>query len=109
MYDMIIALILTIVIEMLCLLILQKNDKIIIASVVLNVVTNVTLNFILYFFLDAKLIIYVFLLVILEILVLFVETYVYYKLIRNIRQALFLSLLLNVTSFLLGLLILNIN
>ena len=61
MYDMIIALILTIVIEMLCLLILQKNDKIIIASVVLNVITNVTLNFILHFFLDAKLIIYIFL------------------------------------------------
>ena len=47
MYDMIIALILTIVIEMLCLLILQKNDKIIKLNhikTIQNFTVNIRLN-----------------------------------------------------------------
>ena len=46
MYNLLVPLILTIAIEIICLLLLQKNDKIILTSVILNIVTNLTLNFI---------------------------------------------------------------
>lgn len=108
MYNLLVPLILTIVIEIICLLLLQKDDKIILTSVLLNIVTNLTLNFILHFVLDSKLIIYISLVVILEACVLIVESLIYNIYLKNIKQSFLLSLILNATSFTLGLIIMSV-
>jgi hypothetical protein len=98
MYNLLVPLILTIVIEIICLLLLQKDDKIILTSVLLNIVTNLTLNFILHFVLDSKLIIYISLVVILEACVLIVESLIYNIHLKNIKQAIQLVLVARMKS-----------
>lgn len=108
MTDMIIALVLTIITELLILILLKKENKILILSIFLNIITNLSLNLILQLFLDSKLIVYIITLFILEVLILIIEALGYNIIIKNLKSSFYLSLTLNAISFITGLLILNI-
>ena len=100
------ALLMTLVIELGMLLILRKKDyKIYLLSLIMNIVTNLSLNYYLENTIFKTLLIYIVVVGILEITVLFVETFIYMIYYKKFKESFITSLLLNSTSFILGLII----
>ena len=100
------ALILTLIIELSILFILRFKDyKLYILSSLINIGTNLSLNYYLENTIFKTLTIYVIVVIILEITVLFVETLLYMIYFKKFKKSFIISLLLNASSFLLGLLI----
>ncbi len=100
------ALLMTLVIELGMLLILRKKDyKIYLLSLIMNIVTNLSLNYYLENTVFKTLLIYIVVVCILEVTVLFVETFIYMIYYKNFKESFITSLLLNSTSFILGLII----
>ena len=100
------ALILTLIIELSILFILRFKDyKLYILSSIINIITNLSLNFYLENTIFKTLTIYVIVVIILEITVLFIETLLYMIYFKKFKKSFLISLLLNASSFLLGLLI----
>jgi hypothetical protein len=100
------ALILTLIIELSILFILRFKDyKLYILSSLINIGTNLSLNYYLENTIFKTLTIYVIVVIILEITVLFVETLLYMIYFKKFKKSFLISLLLNASSFLLGLLI----
>ena len=98
---LLIALVLTILIELGVLLLMgERQRRILWASAVINVLTNVPLNCFLYFTADDMTII------VGEILVVVAEALWYYAFLRKWKRALIYSVLCNAISFLAGLLML---
>lgn len=102
MWDIIKALILTIIIEGVVILIIRKNFIFLIYSIIINIITNVSLNLIVNEFVNSDLWKYIIVVVILEIAVLFVEAIVYNIKIKKFPKALLLSLILNLASLSFG-------
>lgn len=103
---MIKALILTLIIETTILLILGfKSYKIYIICIITNIITNLSLNIILENVYFESFLLYAINVIILELFVLIIEAVVYYLYLKHIKKALFISLMLNSSSFLIGLLI----
>lgn len=105
MWEIIKALVLTIVIEGILIYILKRKFIFLLFSIVINVITNLSLNLIVNNFLQSKLSVYIVGVTILEIIILFTEALVYNILIKKYKKALLLSLILNLTSFCFGFLL----
>ena len=98
---LLLALVLTILIELVVLLLLRERRGLVLgSSVVINVLTNVPLNlFVTY--VDSSVVA----IVLGELLVVAIETLWYYLFLRNLSRAFIYSFLCNAISFLIGLLI----
>lgn len=97
------ALLLTIVIELVVLLIIKvKDKKIFLASVIINVFTNISLNLIIQTIPGTY---YHIAVIGLEIIIVIVEYYLYFFLLRNAKQAIKIAILCNLASYLIGLLL----
>ena len=98
---LLLALVLTILIELVVLLLLCEKSRLVLgSSVVINVLTNVPLNlFVTY--VDSSVVA----IVLGELLVVAIETLWYYLFLRNLSRAFIYSFLCNAISFLIGLLI----
>lgn len=99
MWEIIKALILTILIEGIVILIIKKNYVFLIYSIIINIITNVSLNLIVNQFVNSELWKYIFVVAALEIVILFVEALIYNIKIKKFKKAFLLSLILNLTSF----------
>lgn len=96
---LILALIPTILIELVVLLLLRERRKRVLASsVVVNVITNVPLNLYVYFIGNT-----IPTLLLGEVIVILVETLWYYVFIRELSRSFTYSVLCNAISFLIGL------
>ncbi len=105
----ILALFLTIILEIIVILLFRKKleiRKIIGVSIIINSITNIILNLILGLIND--LVLYIVLLSILEVTVLVVEGLVYSYFIKDKKVAYLLSLICNLLSFVVGTALLNI-
>lgn len=102
MWEIIKALILTILIEGFVILIIKKNFVFLIYSIIINIITNVSLNLIVNQFVNSELWKYIVVVAALEIVILFVEASIYNIKIKKFKKALLLSLILNLTSFSFG-------
>lgn len=102
MWEIIKALILTILIEGIVVLIIKKNFVFLIYSIIINIITNVSLNLIVNQFVNSELWKYIVVVAALEIVILFVEALIYNIKIKKFKKALLLSLILNLTSFSFG-------
>ena len=102
MWEIIKALILTILIEGIVILIIKKNFVFLIYSVIINIITNVSLTLIVNQFVNSELWKYIVVVAALEIVILFVEALIYNIKIKKFKKALLLSLILNLTSFSFG-------
>lgn len=99
--QLLVALILTILIEYGVLwMLLERRKKILLSSIAVNVLTNVPLNLYLYFIDDRNGTI-----LIGEVVVFLVEAVWYWFFTRNLKQAAIYSFLCNAISFLIGLLL----
>jgi hypothetical protein len=99
---LLIALLLTILIELGVLLLMgEREGRILWASVVINVLTNVPLNSFLFFFTADDLTV-----IVGEIIVVVVEALWYYAFLKRWKKAIIYSVLCNAISFLSGLLLL---
>ena len=98
MWEIIKALILTILIEGIVILIIKKNFVFLIYSIIINIITNVSLNLIVNQFVNSELWKYIVVVAALEIVILFVEALIYNIKIKKFKKALLLSLILNLTS-----------
>lgn len=100
--QLLVALILTILIEYGVLwMLLERRKKVLLSSIAVNVLTNVPLNLYLYFIDDRNGTI-----LIGEVVVFLVEALWYWFFTRNLKQAAIYSFLCNAISFLIGLLLL---
>lgn len=100
--QLLVALILTILIEYGVLwMLLERRKKVLLSSIAVNVLTNVPLNLYLYFIDDRNGTI-----LIGEVVVFLVEALWYWFFTRNLKQAAIYSFLCNAISFLIGLLFL---
>lgn len=99
MWEIIKALILTILIEGIVILIIKKNFVLLIYSIIINIITNVSLNLIVNQFVNSELWKYIVVVAALEIVILFVEALIYNIKIKKFKKALLLSLILNLISF----------
>ncbi|MBR2185683.1 MAG: hypothetical protein IJ897_09745 [Prevotella sp.] len=96
---LILALIPTILIELVVLLLLRERRKRVLASsVVVNVITNVPLNLYVYYVSNSLSVI-----LLGEVIVILVETLWYYVFIRELSRSFTYSILCNAISFLTGL------
>lgn len=99
--QLLVALILTILIEYGVLwMLLERRKKVLLSSIAVNVLTNVPLNLYLYFIDDRNGTI-----LIGEVVVFLVEALWYWFFTRNLKQAAIYSFLCNAISFLIGLLL----
>ena len=102
MWEIIKALLLTIIIEGIVILIIKKNFIFLIYSIIINIITNLSLNLIVNNFVNSELWKYIIVVVTLEIAVLFVEALIYNIKIKKYTKALLLSLILNLASLSFG-------
>lgn len=102
MWEIIKALILTILIEGIVILIIKKNFVFLIYSIIINIITNVSLNLIVNQFVNSELWKYIVVVAALEIVILFVEALIYNIKIKKYTKALLLSLILNLASLSFG-------
>ena len=102
MWEIIKALILTILIEGIVIIIIKKNFVFLIYSIIIKIITNVSLNLIVNQFVNSELWEYIVVVAALEIVILFVEALIYNIKIKKFKKALLLSLILNLTSFSFG-------
>lgn len=106
MKEIIYALILTILIEGITLIIL-KEQRLIKYSFLINTLTNIPLNLILKLFTD-NFIVYIIILIILEIIIIAIETIFYNLILKNKKYAFKISIILNISSFIIGTILLNL-
>lgn len=100
------ALILTILLEGLVLAFLKVKDfKMYLLSIALNVCTNVSLNAFLLHYPFQYMWGYVITVLVLEIAIVFIESFGYWLYLRQYKKALFYASVLNVTSFGIGMMI----
>lgn len=103
---MITALVLTILIETICLMLLKEKNKIVyFIEVVINIVTNLSLNLFLQTYYFESNLEYAFCVIILEAIIFIIEGIIYNIYYKNIKKALQISFILNITSFMIGLVI----
>ena len=103
---MIYALILTLIIENLMLFILGYKDyRIYVLSIVINTITNLALNSFLLSYPFQTYLFYATICIILEILIFLIEGCFYMIYFKNFKKALKISFILNLTSFLIGLIL----
>lgn len=105
MWEIIKALILTLLIEGILIFIIKRKFIFVLYSIIINIITNLSLNFIVTNYLQSSLCIYIVGVIILEIIVLFAETFIYNIKIKKFKEALLLSLILNLTSLSFGFLL----
>ena len=95
-------LIITLASELLCLLVMkQKSYKIYLLCFCMNIITNLSLNIVLQHVEN-----YYLVLVLLEVAVVFIEAGGYYWIKRDVKKALFISVICNIISYLIGVLLL---
>lgn len=103
---MIFALLMTIIIESSFLYFLKEKDyKVYLIEVILNVVTNLSLNYFLFKHTFDNYLIYIIVVIILEILVFLIEAFIYFIYYKKMKRALLISFILNLSSFIIGLII----
>ena len=95
------ALLLTIILEFIVLLVLKKNYKYLIISIILNIMTNIPE------IINLLPIYYLIILIILEISIIFIESIGYYLLNKKFCKSLKISFYLNFISFFIGTIIYN--
>ena len=106
MIDIPTALILTLIIESCALFILkEKRIKVYVCSIILNTITNLSLNIFLTQYAVNEPIAYFLVLFSLEVAIWFIEGMVYYFVIKDFKKSLKYSFILNLSSFLIGLVI----
>ena len=101
------ALLLTIILEFIVLLVLKKNYKYLIISIILNIMTNIPLNLFLTEIINLLPIYYLIILIIFEISIIFIESIGYYLLNKKFCKSLKISFYLNFISFFIGTIIYN--
>ena len=106
MIDIPTALILTLIIETFALFLLkERRIKVFVCSLILNVITNLSLNIFLTNYAVYEPIAYFLVLFSLEVAIWFIEGMVYYFVIKDFKKSLKYSFILNLSSFLIGLVI----
>jgi len=103
---LLVAVIMTITVESMVILVYKNRTlKLFLSSMIINLFTNLSMNFLLmrYFFEPS---IYPNALLILELLVVCIESFVYYLMTRNIKTSILLSLIANLLSFIIGIIFL---
>ena len=104
--NLIYALVSTLIIESFVLVILKyRNIKIFILEIIINTITNLSLNYFLLTYSFESYILYIISVIVLEILIVLIEGFFYAIFLKKIKKSLKLSLILNASSFLIGLLI----
>jgi len=102
MWEIIKALMLTIIIEGIVIFLLKRKFIFVLYSIIINIITNLSLNIIVSNCLQSNLWIYIIGVVILEIVVLFAEVLMYNIIIKKFKESFILSLILNVISLSFG-------
>lgn len=105
MWEIIKALMLTIVIEGVLIFIIKRKSIFVLYSTIINIITNLSLNLIVSNCLQSNLWIYIVGVIILEIIVLFIETFMYNTKIKKFKESFILSLILNLASLSFGFLL----
>ena len=101
--NILIALRLTVMLELFVILLIPKRTaKLALLSVFTNIITNTSFNIVIAFipYMQSKWIVAG-----LEIVIVFIETLIYFALIKNFKRALLISFLCNFASYLVGLLL----
>jgi hypothetical protein len=112
--DKVFACLLTIIIEMIVISLFHKNLTkmqlltLLISSIPLNILTNASLNIVLEYFYSYEISQYLIIVFFLELIVVIVEALVYFFIIKKKTIAVYISLLANTTSFLIGSFLLNL-
>ena len=95
-----VTLIVTIICELITLLILKENKlKVIISSIIMNIVTNTSLSILLqvinfnYYYLY---------LIMFEVIIVIIESIIYYLVIADVNKAFKISIICNIMSYILG-------
>lgn len=102
-YFIIKALVITIIVEMIVLLLIREHQyRIYLISIFINIFTNISLNIMIQF-INPKY--YYFIVFGLEVMIILIESFGYHLVYRNYKRALIVSLLCNLASFLVGLLL----
>lgn len=102
--NVIIAYTLTCAIELITLIILkEKNKKILLCSLLINLITNIPLNLFICFSNFKTLLDYFAIVIGLELFIMTIEGLLYYLLNRDIHKSIKYAIILNVTSYLVGL------
>ena len=107
MTDVIMALMFTILIEILVLLLLKANNKILLISILANTITNLSLNIILKSITNQTISI-IFLVIMEAIIIPLVEALFYFLINKKFKKSLLYSIVANVSSFLFSFVILLI-
>ncbi len=101
--SMMIALTMTLVIEMIVFLFFRMKDyRMYIAFFIINIMINLSMN---YLLLRLPVLPYDIGLYVLEIMILIIEMFVYYLIIRNLKKSFLISLSCNIASLIIGLLL----
>jgi hypothetical protein len=97
------ALIITIILELLMLLVQrEKNYRVYLFSILINIITNVSLNIGIQFVEPGY---YYLVVTILEALIVLIEAASYFLIYKDFKKSLRISLVCNLTSFLIGLIL----
>lgn len=100
------ALVLTILIEGITLVFLKVRDyKIYMISILLNICTNLSLNAFLLHYEFKQMWLYVITVIVLEVIIVFIETWGYWLYLKQYKKALSYASILNITSFSIGIII----
>ena len=98
---LIIPLLSTIIVEEIVLLLFrEKQVKMYITCLIMNIITNISLNIILQFSSN-----YYLMLIILEIVIVIIEGFIYYLIKKDFKKVIILALICNVMSFIVGMFI----
>jgi len=103
---MIKALVITLIVELSMLYFFKEKDyKVYVLSALINVITNLSLNYMILNIDFTKMVYYYLFVGILEVIIVFIEALAYMLYYKKFKKAFLISLILNSTSFLVGLFI----
>lgn len=101
--NIVLCFILTIIIELAVLYIFkERNKKVYIAAIIINAMTNIPLNIFVNLYSFKNFTEYILIILSLELLVVVIESLLYYLVIKKYLKSLFYSTMCNLYSFLLG-------
>lgn len=104
--SIIVSFLLTCIIEFIMLLIMkERSKKILNYSVIVNLITNIPLNLFILNFNFINIVHYFSIVISLEILIIVIEWLLYYLVLKNIKKSLKYAIILNITSYIIGLII----
>lgn len=104
--SIIVSFLLTCIIEFIALIIIKERDKKILNySVIVNLITNIPLNLFILNFSFKNIVQYFIIVISLEIVIIIIEWLLYYLLLKNIKKSLKYAIILNITSYIMGLII----